>query len=138
LNPAAAQMAEAAPAVQQLNDKLPEVSAPLAQAAQAMHDALTPEQQDIAELERLLKQAQEQMTVQTQQVDDVSKQLDPSQKKVNDATGVEDPIQLKKMIDEITEGFPQLDDKTISDVEKKLPDLEALLERIEKSGGGAA
>jgi hypothetical protein len=42
------------------------------------------------------------------------------------------------LIDDITAGLPQLDDKPISDLEKKLPDLEALLDRIEKSGGGAA
>jgi ABC-type transporter Mla subunit MlaD len=130
-------MTDAAPAVQQLADKLPQVSSPLAQAVQTMNDALTPQQKDLAELERLLNQAQQQMATQTQQVTDASKQTDDSQKKVTSAAGATDPAALKKMLDEITSGLPQLDDQTISDLEKKLPDFEALLDRIEKSEGGA-
>ena len=102
-----------------------------------MNDALTPEQQDLAELERLLQQVEDQMTTLTQQTGDASQQLGQSQTKVQSAAEIEDPVALGKLIDEINAGLPQLDDQSISDLEKKIPDFEALLERIEKSGGAA-
>lgn len=138
LQPGPEQMAAAIPTVQQLQEKLPEIMAPLAQALQAMHDALTPAQQDLAEIERQLLQAEDQMTVQTQQVDVVVKQIDESRTKVDGIAAVSDVVELKKALDDIVTGLPQLDDQPIADLEKKIPELEALLERVEKSDGGAA
>jgi hypothetical protein len=133
-----AQVAEAAPAIQQLAEMLPKISAPLAQALQAMNDALTPPQQDLAEIERQLLQAEAQMTDQTKQVDVAVKQIDDTRVKVDGAAIVDDADQLKTILDDITAGLPQLDDQPISDLEKRIPELEALLERVEKSDGGAA
>ncbi|HEY2380029.1 MAG TPA: hypothetical protein VGK48_02495 [Terriglobia bacterium] len=137
VKPLPAQASDAAPAVEKLGDQLPQVSAPLAQALQTMNGALDPQQQDLAELERLLKQAQDQMTVQSQQVDNAAQKMDDSKKKVDGAAAIQDPDELKKSLDDISASLPQLDDQPVSDLEKKLPDLEALLDRIEKSGGAA-
>lgn len=138
LKPLPGQMADAAPAVQQLGDQLPPASAPLAQALQTMNDALSPQQQDLAELERQLHQSEAQMNVQGQKVDDASQQMEDSKKKVTGATAIQDPGEMAKSLDDIVATLPQLDDQAISDLEKKLPDFEALLDRIEKSSGGAA
>jgi chromosome segregation ATPase len=138
LQPAPGQMAEAAPAIQQLADLLPKLTAPLAQTLQAMNDALTPEQQDLAEIERALVQAESQMADQQQQADSAAKQIDEMKTKVDGAIVIEDADKMKVALDDITAGLPQLDDKPISDIEKRLPELEALLARVEASDGGAA
>ena len=92
---------------------------------------------DPNQAQQLLQQAEEQMTTLTQQAGDASQKLDQSQSKVQSAAAIEDAVALGKLIDEINAGLPQLDDQSISDLEKKIPDFEALLERIEKSGGAA-
>lgn len=138
LQPAPERLAAAIPTVQQLQEMLPEIMAPLAQALQAMNDALTPAQQDLAEIERQLLLAEDQMTVQTQQVDVAVKQIDESRTKVDGVAAISDVVELKKALDDIVIGLPQLDDRPISDLEKRIPELEALLERVEKSDGGAA
>jgi chromosome segregation ATPase len=138
LQPAPAQMAEASPSIQQLAEILPKLTGPLAQVLQTMNDALTPDQQDLAEIERALIQAETQMTDQTQQAEGTTKQLDDMKVKVDGAIVLEDSTQMKAALDSITESLPQLDDKPIADLEKRLPELEALLARVEASDGGAA
>jgi len=123
--------------VQQLSEQLPKVDAPLSQAVQMMHDALTPPQQDLAELEKQLKLAEDQITQLTTDTDTAKQNMNASQKKVDGAIAVQDPAEMNKTLDEIIAGLATLDDKAIADLEKKLPDLEALVERIEKAGGAA-
>ena len=137
LNQAPDKINEGAPAVQQLADQLPKVDSPLSQAVQTMHDALTPPQQDLAELEKQLKLAEGQITEVTTETETAKQNMDASQKKVEGAIAIQDPAEMNKTLDEIIAGLATLDDKTIADLEKKLPDLEALVERIEKAGGAA-
>ena len=137
LNQAPNNINESAPAVQQLADQLPKVDSPLSQAVQTMHDALTPPQQDLAELEKQLKLAEGQITQLTTETETAKQNMDASQKKVEGAIAIQDPTEMNKTLDEIIAGLSTLDDKAIADLEKKLPDLEALVERIEKSGGAA-
>ena len=138
LNQAPGQMAEAAPAVQELSEQLPKVEAPLAEAVQAMHDAMEPPQQDLAELEEQLRLAEEQMALLQQQVDNTVKVLPDSEQKVGEAMSIEDVAVLKTTLDQIITEFPTLDDQPISDFENRLPDLEALVKKIEEAGNGGA
>ena len=111
---------------------------PLAEAAQAMHDAMEPQQQDLAQLEEELRKAEEQMTLLQQQIDDTANVLPESEKKVGDAMALEDATAINDALDQIIEGFPALDDKPISDFESRLPELEALVAKIEGAGDGGA
>ena len=140
LNQASTKMSEGAPPVenvQQLAAQLPKVDSPLSQAVQTMHDALTPPQQDLAELEKQLKLAEGQITQVTTETETAKQNMDASQKKIEGAIAIQDPAEMNKTLDEIIAGLSTLDDKTIADLEKKLPELEALVERIEKAGGAA-
>lgn len=136
------QLQAAMPAVQQLEEKLPATAAPLAEAAAAMDQAVEPALAALSQVEKELREALAAFESLGKQLEVDGAAMVEAEKKMKTALALAGensaPADLMKAIAEVEQALPKSDYQWLADFEKRLPELEGLLQEAEGASGPGA